>query len=106
MLQNCTPAHSAINTFIFLKELRKKIIFCWKQFTGSGKAINLEKPLIKKNTQTFPKMRDDSMEVQLTIIPSPQCLVGMFPYIRATSRKSGQYIKLESNKARYARPLF
>ena len=49
-------AHSAINTFIFLKKLRKKIIFCWNQFTG--KAINSGKPLIKKNTQTFHKMWD------------------------------------------------
>ena len=52
------PAHSAINTFIFLKKLRKKIFFYWKQFTG--KAINSGKPLIKKNTQTFPKMRDET----------------------------------------------
>ena len=55
-LQNWMPVHSAINTFIFLKKLRKKIIFCWKQFTG--KAINSGNPPIKKNAQTFPKMRD------------------------------------------------
>ena len=48
-------AHSAINTFIFLKKVRKKIIFCWKQLTG--KEINLGKPLIKKNPQTFPKTK-------------------------------------------------
>ena len=56
-LQNCVVAHSAINTFIFLKKLRKKIIFCSKQHIG--KAINSSKPLIKKNSQTFPKMWDD-----------------------------------------------
>ena len=49
-------ALSAVNTFIFLKRLRKKIIFCWNQFTG--KAINSGKPVIKQNTQTFPKMWD------------------------------------------------
>ena len=55
-LQNCVVAHSAINTFIFLKKLRKKIIFCSKQHIG--KAINSSKPLIKKKSQTFPKMWD------------------------------------------------
>ena len=49
-------AHSAINTFIFIKKLGKKIIFCGNQVTG--KAMNLGKPLIKKQTQTFPKMWD------------------------------------------------
>ena len=40
----------------FSKKIEKKILFCWKQFTG--KAINSGNPPIKKNAQTFPKMRD------------------------------------------------
>ena len=62
-LQNGMPAHCAINTFIFLKRIEKKIIFCWRQFTG--KAMNLCKSPIKKNAQTFPKMRDVSFLSQI-----------------------------------------